>query len=30
VIAVGFLLMRRSGRARAEQDRLHAEMEAAR
>jgi Stage II sporulation protein E (SpoIIE) len=30
VIAFGFLLMRRSGRARAEQDRLHAEMEAAR
>ena len=29
VIAVGFLLMRRSGRARAEQDRLHAEMRAA-
>jgi hypothetical protein len=29
VIAVGFLLMRRSGRARAEQDRLHAEMKAA-
>jgi hypothetical protein len=29
VIAVGFLLIRRSGRARAEQDRLHAEMKAA-
>ncbi|MBV9676755.1 MAG: serine/threonine-protein phosphatase [Acidobacteriaceae bacterium] len=30
VIAFGFLLMRRSGHARAEQDRLHAEMETAR
>ncbi len=30
VITMGLLLMRRSGRARAEQDRIHAEMEAAR